>query len=61
MGKSPSHKKVHVNVPEWAKEQDSFSKGKKKYPNCKGTFPDCPNEIVPDVVADACRLCPFYK
>ncbi|MCM2326147.1 MAG: hypothetical protein NDI94_06805 [Candidatus Woesearchaeota archaeon] len=59
MGKSPSHKKETVNVPKWAKEQDSFTRGK-KYPNCKGTFPDCP-EVITDIVLDVCRNCPFYR
>jgi hypothetical protein len=60
MGKSPSHKQTHVTVPKWATAQERFSRGK-KYPNCKGAFPDCPEEINPDVVADTCRACPFYK
>jgi hypothetical protein len=60
MGKSPSHKKEAVSVPSWAKEQETFAKGR-KYPGCRGTFPDCPAEIIPDVVADTCRMCPFYK
>ncbi|NTV23216.1 MAG: hypothetical protein HGA85_02465 [Nanoarchaeota archaeon] len=60
MGRSPSHKKEHVSVPKWAKEQESFSRGK-RYPGCRGTFPDCPEEIKPDAVADQCKLCPLYK
>jgi hypothetical protein len=60
MGKSPSHKKEHVAVPKWASAQDRFSRGK-KYPHCIGTFPDCPDEIKPDIVADQCKTCPFYR
>jgi hypothetical protein len=60
MGKSPSHKKENVAVPKWAVQQDRFSKGK-KYPACKGTFPDCPVEISAEIVADQCRSCPFFK
>ncbi len=59
MGKSPSHKKSSVTVPKWAVAQDRFSK--KKFPNCAGTFPDCPAEVKPDAVPDACRLCPMFK
>ncbi len=33
----------------------------KKYPNCRGTFPDCPPEIKADFVANECKTCPFYK
>ena len=60
MGRAPSHKKSGFGVPEWAKEQDSFQK-KTKYPYCRGTFPDCPEEIKPDFVADICKICPIYK
>ncbi|MFH2020796.1 MAG: hypothetical protein ABIJ34_05240 [archaeon] len=59
MGKSPSHKKVHVSVPKWAIDQNRFSQGK-SYPNCKGTFPDCP-ETITEAVADQCRACPYFK
>jgi len=60
MGRSPSHKKEHVPVPKWAQHQDRFGRGK-KYPDCKGTFPDCPIEITQDIVLDQCKMCPFYK
>ena len=60
MGKAPSHKKSTIRVPEWATEQDKFQVGK-KYPYCRGTFPDCPEKIDPNVVADVCKMCPFYK
>ena len=60
MGKAPSHKHVNVPKPEWAVEQDNFRKSK-KYPHCRGTFPDCPEEIKPDFVADICKVCPIYK
>jgi hypothetical protein len=60
MGRSPSHKKSSVRVPQWAVEQNSFQR-EKKYPNCTGTFPECPQEIKPDSVDDECRKCPLYK
>jgi hypothetical protein len=60
MGRSPSHKKQAVAAPKWAKELDNFNK-KTKYPHCKGTFPDCPTEIKPEVVEQNCRTCPIYK
>lgn len=60
MGRSPSHKHVNIPKPEWAVEQDSFHK-KNKYPYCRGTFPDCPDEINPDLVADICKICPIFK
>ncbi len=59
MGKSPSHKKTHVVVPKWATAQDRFGRSK-HYPNCKGTFPDCPAEIT-EIVSDQCKTCPFYN
>ena len=60
MGSAPSHKKVNIPKPKWAKEQDTFH-SKTKYPYCKGTFPDCPEEIKPNFVADICKVCPIYK
>ncbi len=60
MGKAPSHKKDNFSKPKWAKEQDKFH-SKTQYPYCKGTFPDCPKEINPDVVERGCRLCPLYR
>jgi hypothetical protein len=60
MGRSPSHKKEHTKVPEWAAEQQEFQK-KKKYPFCKGTFPDCPSDIKENEVASECEMCPIYK
>ena len=59
MGSAPSHKQKDVRVPKWAREQDSFRKN--KYPYCRGTFPDCPEEIKPDFVADVCKVCPIFK
>ncbi len=59
MGRSPSHKKSIANVPKWAKEQADFQK--RKYPECRGTFPDCPEEIRQDNVADVCKICPLYN
>lgn len=60
MGSAPSHKSPKTRVPEWAKEQNSFHR-KNKYPYCRGTFPDCPEEIKPDFVADICKVCPIYR
>ena len=60
MGSAPSHKSTGFRVPEWAKEQDRFQKSK-KYPYCRGTFPDCPEEIKPDFVADVCKVCPIFR
>ena len=59
MGSAPSHKKVRVSVPRWATEHDKFRKN--KYPNCAGTFPECPKEIKADVVEGECKNCPLYK
>ncbi|MBS3165274.1 hypothetical protein J4439_07635 [Candidatus Woesearchaeota archaeon] len=59
MGRAPSHKKTYAPKPKWAQEQDQFMKGK-RYPLCRGTFPDCPEEIKPDVVALVCTMCPIY-
>ncbi|MEM3374234.1 MAG: hypothetical protein QXE31_03355 [Candidatus Woesearchaeota archaeon] len=58
MGKSPSHKKTHVVIPKWAILQDRLAK--KHYPNCRGTFPDCP-KIINEQPAQQCLTCPFYK
>ena len=60
MGSAPSHKKVNSPKPEWAVKQDNFQRSK-KYPYCRGTFPDCPEEIKPDFVADVCKVCPIFK
>ena len=60
MGSAPSHKASTIRKPEWAKEQDNFQRGR-KYPYCRGTFPDCPEEIKPDFVADVCKICPIYR
>lgn len=60
MGSAPSHKEKGIRVPEWAREQDSFRK-KNKYPYCRGTFPDCPEKIKPDFVADVCKVCPIFR
>ncbi|HII65265.1 TPA: hypothetical protein HA295_00640 [Candidatus Woesearchaeota archaeon] len=60
MGSAPSHKGSTARVPEWARTQDKFNK-KTKYPYCRGTFPDCPEEIKPEVVADVCKMCPIYR
>jgi hypothetical protein len=59
MGRAPSHKKERVAIPKWARDQDRFGRSK-KYPGCKGTFPDCP-EIQPNYVDPMCKACPFYK
>jgi hypothetical protein len=60
MGKSPNHKHEKVVVPQWAKDQADFQK-KTKYPDCKGTFPDCPEMIDPGFVTGQCKMCPIYK
>ncbi|MFH0977693.1 MAG: hypothetical protein V1837_00180 [Candidatus Woesearchaeota archaeon] len=56
MGRSPNHKGAVKPKPKWAKEQDTFQRGT-KYPNCAGTFPDCPAE--PN--DNDCRLCPVFR
>ena len=58
MGRSPSHKSEKVMVPRWAKEQDAHRK--KKYPGCRGTFPECPPEIKAEVDPE-CSSCPLYR
>ena len=60
MGSAPNHKKSGFSIPKWAKEQNKF-RNKTKYPYCKGTFPDCPEEITSDVVANVCKMCPIYR
>ncbi|MBI2523560.1 hypothetical protein HYW19_04150 [Candidatus Woesearchaeota archaeon] len=60
MGSAPSHKKAPVIIPKWAKQQDRFQRST-KYPYCRGTFPDCPEEIKSDFVADVCKVCPLFK
>ena len=59
MGSAPSHKSKRFKKPEWSIIQDKFNKN--KYPYCRGIFPDCPEEIKPDFVADICKICPIYK
>ena len=60
MGSAPSHKQKDVRIPKWAREHDKFTK-KAKYPYCRSTFPDCPEEIKPDFVANICKVCPIYR
>ena len=60
MGSAPSHKSRKARVPEWAIEQSNFVR-KNKYPHCRGIFPDCPETIISDVVADVCKICPIYR
>jgi len=60
MGRAPSHKKTAVPKPKWAVEQDSFQRSK-KYPHCRGTFPDCPETINPEIAADVCKVCPIFR
>jgi hypothetical protein len=60
MGRGPSHKKAVSVKPKWAIEQDKFNRGR-KYPGCRGTFPDCPGEIKPEIVEPVCKICPIYK
>lgn len=60
MGSAPSHKEKGIRVPSWVRLQDKFVR-KNKYPYCRGTFPDCPEEIKPDFVADVCKVCPIYR
>ena len=57
MGRAAGRKVVKM-VPKWARDQDAFLKGK-RYPACRGTFPDCPPEIKDDP-ADVCTKCPFF-
>ena len=49
-----------VRVPKWAVEQDKFNK-RKGFPNCQGTFPECPKEIDTENPDRFCKLCPMYK
>ncbi|MBI5393540.1 hypothetical protein HZA96_06750 [Candidatus Woesearchaeota archaeon] len=60
MGSAPNHKRSDIKIPKWAVEQDKFNKTT-KYPYCRGTFPDCPEEIKQDIVDTICKICPVYK
>ena len=60
MGRAPSHKHANIPKPKWAVVQDNF-RNNKKFPSCKGTFPDCPNEISQDSVPSECKTCPLYE
>jgi len=31
------------------------------FPNCQGTFPDCPQEIDKKVPPKMCRTCPYFR
>jgi hypothetical protein len=35
-----------------------FEEALKSFPNCVGTYPDCPEEV--DVTQDPCMHCPIY-
>jgi hypothetical protein len=41
--------------------KSDMTKSYGKFPNCIGTFPDCPKEIDPKNPADVCKRCPNYK
>jgi len=49
---------MRVQFATWRKY---IGTSKNKYPNCIGTFPDCPKEIDPKNPPDVCKRCPNYK
>ncbi len=60
MGKK-SKRQVRKVTPRWLREQKLFEHSK-KYPNCVGTYPDCPDKIEdPNNPPEQCKKCPMYK
>lgn len=59
MGHPVKYNREQKIAPAWVKEQGKFDK--RKYPYCKGTFPDCPETIQEGIVAEICQKCPIYK
>lgn len=41
--------------------KDEKARGKIKFPDCKGQYPDCPNDLESEEETKACMLCPFFK
>jgi len=58
MAQPSSRDNMRVQFATWRKY---IGTSKNKYPNCIGTFPDCPKEIDPKNPPDVCKRCPNYK
>ncbi|MGB9749086.1 MAG: hypothetical protein ACP5OZ_04365 [Candidatus Woesearchaeota archaeon] len=48
-------------TPRWLREQKTFESRTGKFPNCKGTYPDCPESIDQNNPPEQCRKCPKYR
>ncbi|MCX6710154.1 MAG: hypothetical protein NTV63_04365 [Candidatus Woesearchaeota archaeon] len=56
-----THKQRTRGMPRWVKEQKEFDARSGRFPGCRGTFPDCPESVDANNVAEQCKKCPKYK
>ncbi len=56
-----SRRQVAKTAPKWLREQKAFESRTGKFPNCRGTFPDCPETIDVNNPPEQCKKCPKYK
>ncbi len=60
MGRKTHKQRTH-GTPRWLREQKEFEARTGKFPECRGTFPDCPKEIPENTVPEQCKKCPMRK
>ena len=54
-------KRRHKQVIKWKPKPETvkiFEEGVKNFPNCVGTYPDCPESV--DVAKEPCSKCPVF-
>jgi len=64
MGRKTHKQRTH-GTPRWVTEQKEFDARTGKFPDCRGTFPDCP-EIIDEKnpranAPEQCRKCPKFR
>ncbi|MEM0230841.1 MAG: hypothetical protein QXW00_02750 [Candidatus Woesearchaeota archaeon] len=60
-----THKQRLKGTPRWVTEQKEFEMRTGRFPECKGTFPDCPEEVNEktkrEEAPEVCRKCPKFR